>query len=331
MDYMNWFDCLPPAETSVPCGAGTHPVRWEAGRLSLPAHPDAEAELVLGALGGDKPACLTLAETWESHLDDLAVLMTGPRGLADPVPVTWDQVGEQRERWAGPDRVVGFAAGPALNPGRPPVASRGPQPRAMRYAGRAPGPADSESARRAEHRFEVLRLMALGPAFQFRLSGTVAAAWAAESRTGDRAGHRPDLTAALTGRFALVAAQWLGIAPDAVMITPHEGSGWGSLTATGTGTGTGTGDSVGDNTGWRLSGSLSASWLSSVWACGLALIDGHLTVAVEQAGYPHARVLALPAPGATPVAVDIGAILPGERTDLDEGSGDGPVPRWQNR
>jgi hypothetical protein len=174
---------------------------------------------------------------------------------------------------------------------------------------------------------EVLRLMALGPAFQFRLSGTVAAAWAAEPRAGDRAGHRPDLTAALTGRVAPLVAQWLGIAPDAVRITPHEGPGWGSLTATGTGTG----ESIGDNTGLRLSGSLPTTWLSSVWACGLALIDGHLTVAVEQAGYPRARVLALPAPGATPVALDVEAILPGERTDLDEGSGDGPVPGWQNR
>jgi hypothetical protein len=85
------------------------------------------------------------------------------------------------------------------------------------------------------------------------------------------------------------------------------------------------------STGRRLSGSLSASWLSSVWACGLALIDGQLTVAVEQAGYPHARVLALPAPGAIPVARDVEAILPGEGADLDEDSGDGPVPRWQNR
>jgi hypothetical protein len=56
---MTWFDSLPPAEATVPCGADAHTVRWTAGQLTLPAHPDAEAERVLGALGGDKPECVT--------------------------------------------------------------------------------------------------------------------------------------------------------------------------------------------------------------------------------------------------------------------------------
>jgi len=46
---------------------------------------------------------------------------------------------------------------------------------------------------------------------------------------------------------------------------------------------------------------LPAWWLARVWACGLALTGRHLVVAVEGAGWPDARVLALRAPGAEPV------------------------------
>ena len=93
---MSWFDSLPPADATAPCGTGRHTVRWQAGQLTLPAHPDAEAEMVLGALGGDKPGCVALAETWARHADDLAVLTAGPRRTADPVSVGWDEVAEQR-------------------------------------------------------------------------------------------------------------------------------------------------------------------------------------------------------------------------------------------
>ena len=93
---MSWFDSLPPAEATVPCGAGAHTVRWTAGQLTLPAHPDGEAERVLGALGGDKPECVTLTETWARHAADLAVLTTGPRCAADRVHVDRDEVAAQR-------------------------------------------------------------------------------------------------------------------------------------------------------------------------------------------------------------------------------------------
>lgn len=252
---MNWYLSLPPAESSVPCGGGTHAVRWEAGELTLPAHPDAEAELVLGALGGDKPACLTLAETWKRHTSDLAVLMAGPRSPADRVTVTWEQVSEQRAHWPGP---------------------------------RQPGPSACRSSRSIQA--ELLELLALGPEFQFRLSGTVAAAWAAGDRQGERAERGPELTAALTGRFAPVAAEWLGIDPDAVTITPHEGPGWGTLSVSG---------------GGELTGALPIGWLAGVWACGLAIADGHLIVSVTEPGYPRARVLALPEPGASPVLLEV--------------------------
>jgi hypothetical protein len=58
-------------------------------------------------------------------------------------------------------------------------------------------------------------------------------------------------------------------------------------------------------------------WLASVWACGLALVGDHLVVAVEEPGWPRARVLALREPGAPPVSLDV------------TGTDDGAIPRWQ--
>ena len=62
-----WWRALPAVETWVPCGDGTHPVRWADGTLSLPAHPDPEGEAVLAALGGEKAACLEVAQAWHRH------------------------------------------------------------------------------------------------------------------------------------------------------------------------------------------------------------------------------------------------------------------------
>jgi hypothetical protein len=335
-----------------------HTVRWEAGRLTLPAHADMEAELVLGALGGDKPGCVTLAETWDRHAGALAVLTAGPRSTADLVTVTWEQVAEQRAHWfaaprgagQGTARVATRPMRPA-SPGSPPASPLAPPPPAA-YPPAAPPPAPgrpaaaaaiaaaasgmvrrpgfpggrapasgqggAEFASRARQRFELLELLALGPAFQFRLSGTVAAAWAVPSRADERAGRRPELTAALSGRLAPAAEAWLGVDPDAVAVIPHEGPGWGSLHVTGAGDGR------------RLRAALPVSWLSDVWASGLAAVDGHLVIAVEEPGYPRARVLALRAPDAPPVRLDVIA------TDAGPGAaGPGPgagtgaaVPRW---
>ena len=87
-----WFDCLPNCEALVPCGQGRHVVRWEAGELRLLSHPDAEAELVLAALGGEKPRCVEVAQAWGRHAEDLSVLAIGPRGPADKIAVSWFDV-----------------------------------------------------------------------------------------------------------------------------------------------------------------------------------------------------------------------------------------------
>jgi hypothetical protein len=282
-----WFTCLPSCETEVPCGAGRHTVRWEAGSLQLPSHPDAEGELVLAALGGEKARCIELAEAWARHTGDLSVLAIGPRGPADEIAVDWDDVvaAAQAEPGPRPIRVPGLASPPG-----PTLARMSARHRQM------------QEERLATHRrrTDILSLLALGYGFQVRLIGQVAAAHAARAG-GEQV--RPALVAAIAGRLALVAEEWLGIDPDQVVVSLHQTPSWGSTELTGYGAAR------------RLRVSLPAGWLASVWACGLARVGRYLVVAVDQPGWPDARVLGLRTPGAQPEPLDVHA-----------SSGD--VPHW---
>jgi hypothetical protein len=159
----------------------------------------------------------------------------------------------------------------------------------------------------AERRNDMLSLLALGYGFSVRLAGQVAAAHAGPAD----ATARSALVAAITGRLALVAEQWLGIDPDQVVVSLHDGPGWGRTELTG------------QAGGRRLLVSLPPSWLARVWACGLALTGRHLVVAVDRAGWPDARVQALRAPGAEPVLLDVHA-----RPD-DGRDGTADTPHWE--
>jgi hypothetical protein len=150
--------------------------------------------------------------------------------------------------------------------------------------------------RESQRRTELFSLLALGREFQLRLSATAAAAWAdGGTRAGDRDSARPALVAALAGRLAPAAQAWLGVDPDRVDVSLHEGQGWGRLALSGTGR---------DR---RLSAALPADWLASVWAAGLAVTGGHLVVAVTSAAWPDATVLGVPEPGADPVILKVRA------------------------
>jgi hypothetical protein len=296
-----WFDCVPSCQAQVPCGQGRHAVRWEAGSLVLTEHPDAEGELVLAALGGEKAGCVELAETWGRHAADLSVLAIGPRGPADEIAVSWEDVAEaaqsSRGGWGGHPGVRSQLAGPV------PVA------RPMRLParpGRLHRQAQEEMDRVRRRRNDLLSLLALGYGFQVRLIGHVAAAHA--DRPDERV--RPALVAAITGRLAPVAEQWIGIDPDQVVVSLHDGPGWRSTELTGRGEAR------------RLRVSLPAGWLASVWACGLALVGRHLVLAVEQAGWPDARVLGLRSPGAEPGPLDVHA-------SADAHGGPADAPHWE--
>jgi len=155
---------------------------------------------------------------------------------------------------------------------------------------------DREQA--ARRRNDILSLLALGYGFQVRLIGQVAEAHADRPDEKMKTA-RPALVTAITGRLAPVAEEWLGIDPDQVVVSLHRGPGWGSVELTGRGEQR------------RLRVSLPAGWLARVWAAGLALTGRHLVVAVDQPGWPDARVLALRAPGAEPVPLDVHASQPG--------------------
>ena len=295
-----WFTSLPPCETLVPCGQGRHSVRWEAGELRLPSHADPEAELVLAALGGDKARCVEIAEAWQRHTADLTVLGIGPRGQADEMTVSWDDV-DAAGQAARSVSVLGYGAGPLASPPRAAMARA-----AIRYQQH-----QAETGEASQRRLDILSLLALGTGFQIRLGGQVVAAYADRLDEPDELGRtiRSVLTAALLGRVALVAEQWLGIDPDQVEVSLYRGTGWGLVELTGRGEQR------------RLRVSLPAWWLARVWACGLALTGRHLVVAVERAGWPDARVLALRAPDAEPVSLSAHAV--------SHPSGAADAPHWE--
>ena len=289
-----WFTCLPSCQTQVPCAAGRHTVGWEAGSLRLPSHPDAEGELVLAALGGAKARCIELAEAWARHADDLSMLAIGPRGPADEIAVGWDDVIAAAQAGQAP-------GGPAQT--RPMRLASHTRPTMARVAARQRQMQEEVQAAQ-RRRNDILSLLALGYGFQVRLIGQVAAAHSARAG-GDRV--RPALVAAIAGRLAPVAEEWLGIDPDQVEVSLHQRPSWGSTELTGYGAAR------------RLRASLPAGWLASVWACGLARVGRYLVVAVDQPGWPQARVLGLRAPGAKPEPLDVHA-------DPD---GPADVPHWE--
>lgn len=264
-----WFASAPPCSALVPCGPGTHTLRWEAGHIHLPGHPDGEAELILAALGGEKPGCIRLAETWARYAEDLSVLAIGPRSPDDTITATW---------------AIADAAGSGHS-----FSAYGRVSRLLR--GSVAVQARAEQRRTGD----LLSLLALGTAFAYRLSGHVAMAHAGQPQ----AGTRPALTAATEGRIGLAAGEWIGVDPGEVRVTFSDG---------------------GYGTEGELRLRLPAGWLASVWACGLTLVDQHLVIDVPEPGWPDARVLALRAPGAEPVLLDVhGTATP-----------DG-IPQWEIR
>ena len=319
-----WWAAFGPADCSVQCGSSEHRLRWADGTLQALDHPDAEGELVLSALGGDTSPCLDLVMAWGKHCDDLTVLTVGPRSADDKltIPATLlDDVNAASQTYHG----LGNPAAQLRSSGGGFI-RRGPVSSAVTYTGhssrfrrRVPPPvaARAVAMRRArmlqghtgfalvagwhgnagwsapvdEARHELIRLLALGSPFQFRLSAAVAHAWSADGAQASRASRaRPALTAALAGRLAPAAAHWLTIDPADVEVSVHDADRWGELTLTKTG---------------RLQARLPLSWLASVWAPGFAVVDQHLVVSVLDADWPTARVLAVRSPGGEPAELSI--------------------------
>jgi hypothetical protein len=281
-----WWAAAPPAQAQIPCTAGVHVVRWAGGQLTADDHRDAEGELVLAALGGEKAECVAVVAAWRAHRDDLDVLALGPRSPADELAVTWEMVSDLRSR-LGQQQAHRLRGAARLTP-RPGSRQAAPRIRSMPMRRLSP---EAEQAQAS--RADLLSLFALGRDFQVLLSGEVAAVWSAQSPAPgarrDLAAARPALTAALAGRLAPAAASWLGIDPDVVDATLHEGPGWGSIRRDGT----------------TLRASLPTVWLARVWAPGFPVVAGHLVVEVLDAAWPTARVRGLRRPDEEPVVLSI--------------------------
>jgi hypothetical protein len=313
-----WWAALEPAEARISCGAGQHRLRWAEGALHAADHQDAEGELVMAALGGGATPCLELVRIWGCHSDDLSVLAIGPRSADDQLTIGPEAIEELVPAGTDPAEVIrsararqaarATAAGIAGSHGVTPGAS-------VRVPGRVAGPAGHTSVARYRftrpmgpvagahfgpmaqviaERAEVPALMGLGAPFQLRLSGAVAHAWSADgAHASDLADADPVLTAALAGRLAPAAQQWLGVDPDEAEASIHDGTGWGEI------------ELIRSAAQRKLQVRLPVSWLSRVWAPGLAMVGNHLVVSVLQAAWPAAHVLALERPGASPVELRV--------------------------
>jgi len=326
-----WWAAFGPAEAQLRCGDAQHRLRWADGMLQAVDHPDAEGELVLGALGGDTSPCLDVVAAWGKHCDDLAVLAIGPRSHSDLLTIPASVLDEITAASGGGQAYHGLGnpashtvsvggvfarLSPVVQTSTVIAASSGGAPRRIRR----PVPARAMVLRRSrmlrghasyglvsgwhgrrrfpwpgsfavdEGRAELIRLLALGAPFQFRLSAAVAHAWSADGANAGRADRaRPALTAALAGRLAPAAADWLDIHPDEVEVNLHGGPDWGEFALVKT---AGTG---------RLQARLPVGWLASVWAPGFAVVNRNLIVSVLDAAWPAARVLTVRSPGEDPV------------------------------
>jgi hypothetical protein len=272
-----WWAALPPVTARVACGSGTHRLRWKDGKLTADDHSGAEAEL---ALGGTEPGCVELIRRWDARSDDLDVLAIGPRGQKDRLRL----LAEEREALSELTRPP--PPRPSAAPGTELVASADEPGGALRIARRHQARRHWRPDPVAEHRIELLQLLALGLGFQLRLSATVAAAWSGKPVSPDA---ESVLTAALAARFAPAAADWLGADPDLVSVIRHEGPGWGELARTGD----------------EISAALPLIWLARIWAAGLAVVEGRLVVDVTEVTWPAAVVLAIREPGQEPERLSV--------------------------
>ncbi len=298
-----WWAAFGPAEAGLTCDGSRHRVGWSEGALRALDHADPEGESVLAALGGGTTPCVELVRAWGTHGDDLRVLAVGPRSAKDTLtisPRVLDELSAPAS-WTGapfrhPARVAllrhqiartsssggGFvrAGWSGLPPG---------QMSAWRASAGRPGSERDELAG-----MSLLRLLALGHAFQLRLCGAVAHAWSTDGQhSAERAGVRPTMTAALAGRLAPAAARWLGIDPGQVQAALHDEPGWGEI------------EWAASASARRVRARLPADWVARVWAPGLAVVGGHLVVSVQHAEWPTARVLAVRAPGRAPVELGV--------------------------
>ena len=248
-----WWRGVPPAVTRVSCDGREHQLRWAAGELRAPGHPDLESEKILRALAGENYACLDVLEAWEVHADDLRVLVLASRGPTDPVAVRLDE--------PGPTGWTGRTAAARMQRRRSAVTA-------------VMGGAAPVSRERAD---PLAVLLSLGGPMQTRLTATVAAARRERLRDGAEpaaAGAaaieaaRPALHAALYGRVVATLRAWTGRPDLRVALTMIGESARPALAPDGDG----------------IAVELPFGWISDVWARGLGTCWDRFALAAAPAG-----------------------------------------------
>jgi len=245
-----WWRGIPPAVARVSCDGHEHQLRWSAGELLASDHPDLEGEQILGALAGQRSACLEALDAWARHADDLRVLVMASRGAADPVRVS-------------PEDAAHLA---------PSLMGQGPAVMARRRA----AVSAVLSGRRSRERGDTLiTLLSLGGPMQARLTATVAAAWRerlldgaapADAAAADAA--RPALHAALYGRVVATLRGWTGQPDLRVALTMIPEPAQPALARDGDG----------------VAAELPLGWISDVWARGLGTCWDRFCLAAWPAG-----------------------------------------------
>ena len=249
-----WWRGVPPAVARVSCDGREHQLRWAAGELQAPGHPDLGSERILSALAGQRFACLDALDAWSAHADDLRALVLASRGPADPVTVRPDEPGPTG--WTGR---TGRAALATMQRRRAAVS-------AVMGGG---------AAASGEPRDALATLLSLGGPMQARLTATVAAAWRERLRDGaapaDAAAAeaaRPALHAALYGRVVATLRAWTGRPDLRVALTMIGESAQPALVRDGDG----------------IAVELPFGWISDVWARGLGTCWDRFGLAAAPAG-----------------------------------------------
>ncbi len=244
-----WWQGIAPAAARVSCDGREHELRWAAGQLRAPGHPDLAGEQILSALAGQRCACLDVLDAWAGHADDLRVLLMASRGPADPVRVTPED--------APP-------AAPVIGRGRAGMARRRAAVTAVLSGARSREPADP-----------LVALLALGGPMQARLTATVAAAWrerlrerAAPADAAAARAARPALHAALYGRVVAILRAWTGQPGLPITLSMIPEAGPPALARDGEG----------------LTVQLPFGWLNDVWARGLGTCWDRFCLAAVPAG-----------------------------------------------
>jgi hypothetical protein len=244
-----WWQGIAPAVARVSCDGREHELRWAAGELRAPGHPDLAGEQILSALAGQRCACLDVLGAWAGHADDLRVLVMASRGPADPVRVT-------PEDPASAALMIGRSAAG--------MARRRAAVTAVLSGGRSREPVDP-----------LVTLLALGGPMQARLTATVAAAWRERLRDAAAAADaaaaqaaRPALHAALYGRVVATLRAWTGQSDLPVALSMIPEAARPALARDGEG----------------VAAELPFGWISDVWARGLGTCWDRFCLAAEPAG-----------------------------------------------